>query len=111
MAASASSPDGSDFLTSRERKVLAEIAKNLRTTDRSLAEQLTGDGLVDLLYEPPFWVVYVGRVALVSMPVVMFVPFEWWGILAMLASPLVAYQLLHARATDHGAFRNRRDSP
>ena len=59
MSASAFQPDESDFLTSREKKALAEIADDLRTSDPPLAGQLTGDPL-DHLPVPPMWVLRVG---------------------------------------------------
>ena len=98
MSASASDPDESDSPTSRERKVLAEIAHDLHTSDPSLAAKLTGDPL-DHLHLPPTWVVRVCRVAFILMPIALFVPFEWWAELAVLAAAVLAYRLLRARMT------------
>ena len=83
---------------SRERKVLAEIAHDLHTSDPSLAAKLTGDPL-DHLHLPPTWVVRVCRVAFILMPIALFVPFEWWAELAALAAAVLAYRLLRARMT------------
>jgi hypothetical protein len=104
-------PDGSDFLTPRERNVLAEIAGDLRTSDRALAEHLTGDGMGDSLSTPPIWAIWMGRVGLISMPVTLLIPFEWWGALAALAAPVAAYMLLRARPIDGGLSGTRRNNP
>jgi Protein of unknown function (DUF3040) len=99
MSASAFDPDGSGYsLSSHERKTLAEIARDLHTSDPSLAGKLTGDPL-DHLHAPPTWIVRVCRVAFMLMPITLFVPFEWWAALAALASAVLAYRLLRARTT------------
>ena len=98
MSASAPDPDESDSPTSRERKVLAQIAQDLHTSDPSLAAKLTGDPL-DHLHLPPTWAVRVCRVAFILMPIALFVPFEWWAELAVLAAAVLAYRLLRARMT------------
>jgi len=96
MSASASDPDESGSPTSRERKVLAEIAEDLHTSDPSLAAKLTSDPL-DHLHLPPTWVVRVCRGAFILMPIALFVPFEWWVEVAALGSAVLAYRLLRAR--------------
>jgi hypothetical protein len=98
MSASAFQPDESDFLTSREKKALAGIAHDLRTSDPPLAGLLTGDPL-DHMSVPPVWILRVGRVAILMMPIALFVPFDWWAVLAALAAAVTAYRLLRARMT------------
>jgi Protein of unknown function (DUF3040) len=98
MSASAFHPDESDFLTPREKKALAEIAEDLRTSDPPLAGQLTGDP-VDHLSVPPVWILHVARAAILMMPIALFVPYDWWAELGAVAVAVAAYRLLRARMT------------
>jgi hypothetical protein len=111
MAGSASTPDGSCFLTWRERKILAGIAEGLSTSDPSLAEQLTDDDPAELVYTPPAWTVHVSRVGILMIPVVMVIPFELWSGLVILAIPVVAYKLLHGRTSGQRASGKGDRSP
>jgi hypothetical protein len=42
------------------------------------------------------WILRVARVAILMMPIALFVPFDWWAGLAALAVAVAAYRLLRA---------------
>ena len=90
MAASASSPDGSDFLSPGERQTLAAIEDAMSATDPHLAHRLTDRSESIML--PPTWLVWLGRVAFIMLPVTLLVPYKWWGwaALAVLAALVAA---------------------
>jgi len=83
--------------------LLADIADDLSTSDPSLAEQLTDGELAERACAPPAWAVQLTRVSILTMPVVLLVPFEWWGAVAVLAVQFVAFRLRRAHARDERA--------
>jgi hypothetical protein len=102
MGASPSDPDGSGFLTPRERKILAHIEHELAASDALLDVALT-DGVRPL----PQWLIWTGRAALLLMPLVLLLPFTWWSSIAALAAVLIVFMLLSGRRSGHGAGRHR----
>ena len=66
-------PDGSASLTEHERRVLADIERELRASDALLDVAVT-DGVLPL----PRWMIWMGRAALILIPLVLLVPVAWW---------------------------------
>lgn len=93
---------GRHRLTWRERMLLADIADDLSTSDPSLAEQLTDGEMAERACAPPTWAVHLTRVSILTMPVVLLVPFEWWGAVVALAIG-VTFVLRRARCRDDPA--------
>jgi hypothetical protein len=89
MDASPSDPDESVILTRRERRILTEIEHELRTSDALLDVAVT-DGVLPL---PPS-LIWVGRAALILLPLVLLLPFMWWSGIAALAAAAVVFRLL-----------------
>ncbi len=89
MDTSPSDPDGSGTLTRRERRILAEIEDELRASDALLDVAVT-DGVLPL--SP--WLIWVGRAALILLPLVLLLPFVWWSGVAALAATAVVFRLL-----------------
>ena len=89
MDASPSDPDGSGILTRRERRILAEIEHELRASDALLDTAVT-DGVLPL--SP--WLIWVGRAAMILLPLVLLLPFIWWSCIAALAAAAVVFRLL-----------------
>jgi hypothetical protein len=102
MGASPSDPDGSGFLTPRERKILAHIEHELAASDALLDVALT-DGVRPL----PQWLIWTGRAALLLMPLVLLLPFTWWSSIPALAAVLIVFMLRSGRRSGHGAGRQR----
>jgi hypothetical protein len=97
MSASPPDPDASGFLTPRERRVLADIEHELRASDASLDVALT-DGVLPL----PLWLMWIGRAALILLPLVLFLPLIWWSSIAALAATIFLFRLLWRTRTGHG---------
>ena len=97
MSASPSDPDGSGYLTPRERGVLAEIEHDLRASDANLDVAMT-DGVLPV----PRWLIWMGRAALILLPLVLFLPFIWWSSIAGLAATIVLFRLLWRACSGHG---------
>lgn len=89
MDASPSDPDESVILTRREQRILAEIEHELRASDALLDVAVT-DGVLPL--SP--WLIWVGRAALILLPLVLLLPFMWWSGIAALAATAVVFRLL-----------------
>jgi hypothetical protein len=81
MAAFPPDPDGYASLTRHEQRVLAHIERELRATDALLDVAVT-DGVLPL----PHWMIWMGRAALILIPLVLLVPVAWSiGIAAAIA--------------------------
>ena len=81
MSAFPPDPDGSASLTPHERRVLAHVERELRATDALLDVAVT-DGVLPL----PRWMIWMGRAALILIPLVLLVPVAWLiGIAAAMA--------------------------
>jgi|SoiMethySBSTD1v2_1073268.scaffolds.fasta_scaffold453384_3 hypothetical protein len=72
MSAFPPDPDGSASLTPHERRVLAHVERELRATDALLDVAVT-DGVLPL----PRWMIWMGRAALILIPLVLLVPVAW----------------------------------
>ena len=83
-------------MTPRERGVLAEIEHDLRASDANLDVAMT-DGVLPL----PRWLIWMGRAALILLPLVLFLPFMWWSSIAALAATVVLSRLLWRACTGH----------
>jgi hypothetical protein len=83
--------------------LLADIADDLSNSDPALAEQLTDGEMAERACAAPAWAVHLTRVSIVTMPVVLLVPFEWWGAVVALAIPVVTFMLQRARCRDDPA--------
>jgi Protein of unknown function (DUF3040) len=73
MSAFPPDPDGSAALTRHEQRVLAGVERELRASDALLDVAVT-DGVLPL---PP-WMIWMGRAALILIPLVLLVPVAWW---------------------------------
>lgn len=89
MGAFSSDPDGSEFLTPHEQRVLSDIEHGLCASDALLDVAVT-DGVLPL----PRWMIWMGRAALILIPLVLLLPFPWWSGIAALAAVTVVIRLL-----------------
>ena len=92
MSAFPSDPDGSEFLTQHEQRILAGIEYELRTSDALLDLAVT-DGVPPL----PRWMIWMGRAALILIPLVLLLPFAWWSAIAALAAATVGIRFRWGR--------------
>ena len=96
-----SDPEGSGFLTQREHRILGEIEHELRASDALLDVAMT-DGVLPL----PRWLIWIGRAALVLIPLVLLLPFPWWsGVAALAAAAAAVIRLRGRRSCRAGGFR------
>ena len=79
-------PDGSASLTQHERRVLAHIERELRASDALLDVAVT-DGVLPL----PRWMFWMGRAALILIPLVLLVPWAWWSGIAAVAAAIAVF--------------------
>ena len=93
MGAFPSDPDGSASLTPHEQRVLAHIERELRASDALLDVAVT-DGVLPL----PRWMIWMGRAALILIPLVLLVPCAWWSGIAAVAAATVAFSFLRRGA-------------
>ena len=82
-------PDGSASLTPHEQRVLAHIERELRASDALLDVAVT-DGVLPL----PRWMIWMGRAALILIPLVLLVPGAWWSGIAAVAAATVVFSFL-----------------
>jgi hypothetical protein len=73
----------------RERRILADIEHELRASDALLDVAVT-DGVLPL---PP-WLIWMGRAALILIPLVLLLPFIWWSSITALPATIVVFRLL-----------------
>lgn len=89
MGAFPSDPDGSASLTPREQRVLAHVERELRASD-ALLDVAVADGVLPL----PRWMIWMGRAALILVPLVLLVPWAWWSGIAAVAAATVVFSFL-----------------
>jgi hypothetical protein len=99
MGAYPSESDGSQFLTPKERRVLDGIEQELAASDALLDVAMT-DGVRPI----PSWLIWVGRAALVLMPLVLLLPFVWWSSIVALAGAWIASNILLGQHCGRGAL-------
>jgi hypothetical protein len=76
-------------LTQHERRVLAHIERDLRASDALLDVAVT-DGVLPL----PRWMIWMGRAALILIPLVLLVPWAWWCGIAAVAAATAVFSFL-----------------
>ena len=79
-------PDGSASLTPHEQRVLAGVERELRASD-ALLEVAVTDGVLPL----PRWMIWMGRAALILIPLVLLVPWAWWSGIAAVAAAIAVF--------------------
>lgn len=79
-------PDESASLTPHERRVLAHVERELRASDALLDVAVT-DGVLPL----PRWMIWMGRAALILIPLVLLVPWARWSGIAAVAAATVVF--------------------
>lgn len=89
MSAFPPDPDGSESLTPHERRVLADVERELRASDALLDVAIT-DGVLPL----PRWMIWMGRAALILIPLVLLVPWPWWIGIAAIAAATIVFSFL-----------------
>lgn len=70
----------SSYLTPGEWSVLRAAERELRATDARLDVALD-DGVPPV----PLWLLWMGRAALIVIPLVLLLPFAWWGGIVVVA--------------------------
>jgi Protein of unknown function (DUF3040) len=100
MGAFRSDPDGSEFLTQHEQRVLSDIEHELRASDALLDVAVT-EGVLPLSR----WMIWMGRAALILIPLVLLLPFPWWSGIAVLAAAIVVIRLLWRAAEARSSWR------
>jgi hypothetical protein len=93
MSAFPPDPDGSESLTPHERRVLADVERELRASDALLDVAVTY-GVLPL----PRWMIWMGRAALILIPLVLLVPWAWWSGIAAVAAATVVFSCLRRGA-------------
>jgi hypothetical protein len=76
-------------LTPHERRVLAHVERELRASDALLDVAVT-DGVLPL----PRWMIWMGRAALILIPLVLLVPWAWWSGIAAVAAATAVFSFL-----------------
>ena len=80
-------------MTPHEQQVLADIEREFRASDALLDVAVT-DGVLPL----PRWMIWMGRAALILIPLVLLVPFAWWSGVAAVAAPTAVFSFLRRGA-------------